>query len=343
MPQNLTLEDIARITGVSRSTVSRVVNDHPNVSEDVRKRVMEAIRETGYQPNAAARALASQRANTIGLILPHSVGFLFTDPFYPLFTTGIAQMCNQTDYTLALFLVGSQKDEDKVFERVSRGGLVDGVIVQAGHHGGQAIIHKLVKAGIPTIVVGRPFEALDVHYVDVDNLSSAYTAVTHLIRLGRRRIATITGPVTSTVGIDRRQGYLNALTDRELQTDEALIAEGDFTENGGYYAMQQLLSARPDAVFAASDAMAIGAMRAAKEAGLDIPRDIAFVGFDDLPAAAKAQVPLTTIRQPVYDFGQKTVELLIDLINNDPKSPCCTLLDAQLIIRDSCGAKLASA
>lgn len=342
MNKNLTLEDIARITGVSRSTVSRVVNDHPNVKDDVRERVLEAIRETGYRPNAAARTLASQHSSTIGLILPHSIGFLFTDPFYPLFTTGIAQMCNELDYTLALFLVGSKEDEDKVFERVSGRGLLDGVIVQAGHHGGLEIVDKLIGTDVPNIVVGRPYRTMNAHYIDIDNISSSYTAVSHLLQRGRRRIASITGPEYSTVGIDRKKGYLKALSDNGINIDNSLIAEGDFTENSGYSAMQALLPARPDAVFAASDVMAIGAMRAAQEAGLNIPEDIAFVGFDDLPIAASADVPLTTIRQPVVEFGKKTVEVLIDLIENGSETPRHILLDTELIIRESSAAKSSS-
>ena len=248
-------------------------------------------------------------------------------------------MCNELDYTLALFLISSKEDEDKVFDRVSGRGLLDGIIVQAGHHGGQEIIHKLIDTGVPNIVVGRPFQAVNAHYIDIDNISSSYTAVSHLIQQGRRRVASITGPEYSTVGIDRKKGYLKALSDRGISIDNSLIAEGDFTENSGYYAMQKLLPAKPDAVFAASDVMAIGAMRAAHEAGLNIPEDIAFVGFDDLPIAASADVPLTTIRQPVFEFGKKTVEVLIDLIENGSDTPRHILLDTQLVIRESSAAK----
>jgi len=334
----LTLEDIAELAGVSRSTVSRVVNEHPNVRPNVRKRVLEVIQNTGYHPNVAARTLVSQRSWTLGLILPLSVSFFFTDPYYPHLIKGIAQACNQYDYTLALFLVSSKDDEEKMFPRVSRRSMLDGVIVQSGHHGDQGIIGRLVDADMPLVVVGRPYRSDNISYLDIDNVNSAYNAVLHLIRLGYQRIGTITGPLTSTVGIDRRDGYRKALFERGRAIEESLIIEGDFTEAGGYYAMQQLMRAKPNAVFAASDIMAIGAMRAVRDAGLRIPDDIAFVGFDDLPIATMFDIQLTTIRQPVVSFGAKAVEILIDQIENGSNPPRHIIMDTELVIRDSCGA-----
>ncbi len=336
---NLTLEDIAKLAGVSRSTVSRVVNGHPSVRNNIRKRVLNVIESTGYSPNAAARALASQRSQTIGLILPLSISIFFTDPYYPHLIKGIAQACNQNDYTLAFFLVNSKDDEEKIFSRVSRKGLLDGVIVQSGQQGDQEIIGRMIDANMPLVVVGRPFRSDNVSYIDIDNINAARNAVSHLVRAGRQRIATITGPVNSTVGIDRKEGYRRALIERGREINEALIREGDFTEAGGYYAMQQLLPAKPDAVFAASDIMAIGAMRAARDAGLHIPEDVAFVGFDDLPIATLSDIQLTTIRQPVVSFGARAVDILIDLIENCITPPRHIILETELVIRDSCGTK----
>lgn len=335
---NLTLDDVAEQVGVSRSTVSRVLNGHPNVRQEVRERVMAAIEQTGYHPNFAARALASQRSWTIGLVLPHSVSQFFTDPYYPHLVKGIAQACNHLNYTLAFFLVEDKADEENIFSRVSRNGLLDGVLVQSGHHGDQSIIGRLVDANIPQVVIGRPYRSDNVSYLDIDNINAAHSAVTHLLRIGRRRIATITGPHESTVGMDRKAGYVKALSERGYVIDEALFAEGDFTEVGGYYAMQQLLQASPDAVFAASDVMAVGAIRAIREAGLRVPEDIAVVGFDDLPMASFANIQLTTIRQPVIEFGVRAVELLTDLIQNGVEPPRHIIMDTKLIIRDTCGA-----
>ncbi len=337
---NLTLEDIARQAGVSRSTVSRVVNDSPSVRDDVRKRVLEVIQETGYHPNAAARTLVSQRSWTIGLVLPQSVSHFFTDPYYPHLIKGIAQACNQHNFTLALFLVGSREDEEKIFARISRKGLLDGVLVQSGHQGDQRIIGQLVDANMPQVILGRPFRSDNVSFVDVSNENSAYNAVIHLIRLGYKRIGTITGPLKSAVGADRKAGYVKALTERGFPIDDSLITEGDFTETGGYYAMQKLLPSKPDAIFAASDIMAIGAIHAVREAGLQVPDDIAFVGFDDLPVATLSDVQLTTVRQPVIKFGIRAVELLIEMIENGIGQPRHIIMDTELVIRDTCGASL---
>jgi len=334
---DLTLEDIARLVGVSRSTVSRVVNNHPNVSEDVRKRVLETIRSTGYHPNAAARSLASQRSWMIGLILPHSVGSIFIDPYFPQLIQGIAQACNQHDYSLGFFLVGSREDEEKIFPRVSRRGMLDGVIVQTGHHG-EPLIGRLIDSMIPLVVVGRPPSSENVSYIDIDNVNASYNAVSHLIRLGYEHIGTITGPAESTVGIDRKEGYLRALTERGRIIDPSLIVEGDFTETGGYYAMKELLPSHPDAIFAASDIMAFGAMRAVREAGHKVPDDVAFVGFDDLPLPNSSYPALTTIRQPILQFSTSAVEILMDLIENGREPPRRVIMATDLIIRESCGA-----
>jgi LacI family transcriptional regulator len=334
---DLTLEDVARLAGVSRSTVSRVVNDHPNVSTEVRKRVSDVIQNTGYYPNAAARALASQRSWMVGLILPRTVSSFFSDPYFPRLTQGIAQACNQYNYTLGLFLVATKEDEEKIYSRVTRKGLLDGIILQSGQIGDQ-LINRLVNSNIPLVIAGRPVQPFGLSYIDVDNVNAAYSAVSHLIRLGRRRIGTITGVMNNTVSIDRKEGYLRALIDRGLNVEETLIVEGDFTEASGYYGMQQLLAVKPDAIFAASDMMAIGAMRAIREVSLSIPEDIAIVGFDDLPLATQSVPSLTTVRQPIVQFGFKAVDILVDLIENGLQPARRIIMETELIIRKSCGS-----
>jgi LacI family transcriptional regulator len=190
------------------------------------------------------------------------------------------------------------------------------------------------------VIAGRPFDANGISYIDVDNVKAAYGAVYHLIQLGYKRIGTITGRMNSTTGIDRKNGYLKAIQEQGWLVDQALIAESDFSDKSGYLAMKQLLPAKPDAIFAASDAMAIGAIQAVREAGLSVPADIAFVGFDDLPVASHSDFKLTTVRQPIVQFGAKAVETLIDLIENGVKPSRRIIMDTELIIRESCGASL---
>ena len=336
---DLTLEDIAKQVGVSRSTVSRVVNNQPYVSTEVRKRVLSTIQSTGFHPNAAARSLASQRSWMIGLVLPRTSNSFFTDPYFQHLTQGVAFACNNNNYSLSLFLVGNKEDEEKITPRISRRGMLDGVLIQSGQ-ADDILIDRLTKSSVPSVVLGRPFIPEGVSYIDVDNVGAASNATNHLIQSGYKRIGMITGINNSTVTIDRTEGYYGALTNAGREPDDSLIAEGDFSENSGYLVMQKLLSAKPDAIFAQSDIMAVGAIRAVQEAGLRVPQDIAFVGFDDLPLGTLTKVKLTTIRQPINRFGIKAVDLLIDLIENGTLPARCVIIDTELIIRESCGAKL---
>lgn len=335
----LTLEKIAELAGVSRSTVSRVVNNHVSVKPEVRRRVLRVIEETGYRPDPAARSLAGQRSGIIGLVIPRTVQFLFTDPYYPRLMQGIAQACNNNDYTLSLFLFHTADEEQKLVARILNNQLVDGVIISASPID-DPLIPQLIENEVPFVMIGRPTDPCGVSFVDVDNTGGAYSAVSYLIRLRYERIATITGPLNTTVGLGRRQGYLNALNDRGLEAPEALIVEGDFTESGGYMAMRRLLPQRPEAVFVASDTMALGAMRALRGAGLVVPDDVAVVGFDDLPSSVVADPPLTTVRQPIRRVGAQAVDTLLDILANGLLPPRQVIMGTQLVIRSSCGANL---
>ena len=334
----LTLEDVAKLAGVHRSTVSRVINDSPNVSPEVRKRVQKVIYSTGYQPNAAARSLASQRSNMIGLVLPRSVSSFFTDPFFQHLTQGVAFGCNNNNFSLSLFLAGNREDEEKILPRISRRGFLDGILIQAGRPD-ELLIERLTKSNIPTVIVGRPFIMDGLNYIDIDNISASFKGTQHLLNLGYQRIATITGNHDSTATIDRLEGYKKALNAAGREMNPDLIVEGNFIELDGYMAMKTLFVKKPDAVFCQSDIMAAGAMRAIQEAGLTVPEDIAVIGFDDIPIARQLEVKLTTIKQPITRFGIKAVELLIDLIENGTKPARRIILDTELVIRDSCGAK----
>jgi LacI family transcriptional regulator len=331
----LTLEDIARLSGVSRSTVSRVINADVNVKNETRNKVQQVLNNYSFQPNLAARGLATGRTNVIGVVIPASVGVIFTDPYFPQLLQGVSVVCNTRDYSVMLWLAEPDY-EQRMITRILHNGLVDGVIVVSIPMN-DSIIQSLIESKMPFILIGRhPTEK--VNFLDVDNMQAGRKATMHLVRLGYKRIATITGLQNQVAGYDRYQGYLKALQDSYHQVRPELVAEGDFTEEGGYNAMNRLLKYKPDAVFVASDMMAYGAMRALREANLRIPEDVAVVGFDDNPASSKTIPPLTTVRQPISQMGSKAADFLINIIETGAQSTQKVILDTELVVRESCGA-----
>lgn len=330
-----TLEDIARLAGVSRSTVSRVVNNHPGVRPEVRERVWKIIREVGYQPHAAARSLATRRSDIIGLVIPEAVSTLFIDPFFSLLIRGITDACYEQGYHLMLALFSTPAQEEDLYNRLLRSQYLDGVIL-ASTRLDDPLIERLVNDGVPFVSVGRHPHP-QVSYVDVDNVAGARMAVDYLIRQGHTRVATITGPLNMAAGQDRLEGYRQSLAAHHIPLDEGLIVEGDFTENSGLIAMRHLLALeeRPSAVFVASDAMAMGALRAIRSAGLQVPDDVAVVGFDDIPQAAYMDPPLTTVRQPIQRMGEMAVRVLADMIAQSVDIPQRIVLLPELVIRST--------
>lgn len=338
MSNRLTLANIGEIAGVSSATVSRVLNNRRGVRPEIRARVWQVIDETGYQPNAAARSLAGQGTQLIGLIIPETANILFTDPYFPRLIQGIAACCKRHDYLLSLFLFHAVEDERKLSSQVLQASLLDGIIITATQTG-DPLINQLIESEMPFVQIGQHDDPR-VNYVDADNYAGAYTAVTHLIRLGYQRIAHISGPLNNLAALQRRDGYLHALRDRGRPVDPALTATADFTEPGGFEAMVRLLPQEPDAVFAGSDTMALGALRALRQADLAIPDDIALVGYDDLPPARSAEPSLTTIRQPVKRAGEIAVETLIDVIHHGSDPARRIILPTELVVRASCGASM---
>ncbi len=337
-----TLQEVARHAGVSRSTVSRVINNHPNVSAGTRARVETAIEKCGYRPHAVARSLATNRTHILGVIIPEAVTKLFTDPYFPLMLRGSTEACNRNGYQLILSLFTASMDPHTMHDRVIRSGYLDGVFI-ANVSLDDGLIPKLLADGIPFVTIGRHPDD-HVNYVDIDNVGGARMAVEHLIRLGHKRIGTITGPLDMTPGQDRLEGFRDVLNAHRLPVTEGLVAEGDFTETGGRAAMMRILREGPTAVFAASDAMAIGAIKAIRSAGLGVPEDISVVGFDDVPPAVSIEPELTTVRQPIERLGQLAVEILINRID-EKKAENGTatqriVLPTELIVRESCGEPL---
>lgn len=341
----MTLEEIARLAGVSRSTVSRVVNGDRRVSDAARSRVQDVIRRVNYHPNAAARSLASRRTRVLGLLVTKAVGNLFIDPFYPILIQGTAEGCNAAGQNLAMLIDTSHDGSavEQLYQRIIRGRHVDGIIL-ACHAVDDEIVARLQGDDIPFVLVGRHPGAA-VSFVDVDSRGAAREAVAHLLAHGYRRIALIGGQPNLIATIDRHAGYVTALQEAAIPPDPSRILFADFTQRGGYRAMQTLLqdgARRPDAVFAASDAMAIGAMAAIQDAGLRVPDDVAVMGFDGLAEGADTQPPLSTVTQPVADLGREAVRMLITLVEQPDHAPMQRFLPTQLTVRRSCGCQPAA-
>lgn len=329
--RKLTLEDIGKLAGVSRATVSRVINDYPHITPEVRERVHTVIQETGYRPNRIAQSLASNRTGMIGLVIPHEATTIMTNPYFLHLINGITRAINQNDLTLVLFLFHSMDEEDRIAQSIFSTDLVDGVIITADRRE-NSFVEQLIDHRVPVVYVGKPEPGIDVPFVNVDNVRGGYLATEYLIQQGRRRIGAITARY-NTAGEDRHMGYRQALAAYGIDYDEALVAEGDFSYESGSTAMQQLLPLSPDAVFVSSDQMALSAQRAIRDAGLRIPDDIALVGFDDLPLAALAEPPLTTIRQPIDQLGPLAVEQLQQVMAYGPGDVQSVVLAVELVVR----------
>ncbi|WP_432105521.1 LacI family DNA-binding transcriptional regulator [Streptomyces sp. bgisy091] len=316
-----TLEAVAARAGVSRATASRVVNGGAGVRQPLVDQVRQAVEELGYIPNHAARTLVTRRNGAVAVIIDEPEFRIFSDPFFSRQIRGISRALNAHDAQLVLLLVEGSGDFDRV-TRYLAGGHVDGVLAFSLHTDDQlpAIIRRF---RVPTVYGGRPERPSEgregdagVPFVDCDNRGGARTAVEHLVALGRERIAHIAGPRDQTSALDRIDGYHDVLPDAGPE----MVAEGDFTVEGGARAMAGLLDTCPglDAVFVANDMMASGALRVLRERGVRVPEDVAVVGFDDMASVAEAtEPPLTTIRQDVEGMGRLMVSLLMERLNSD--------------------------
>ncbi|MFC7528148.1 LacI family DNA-binding transcriptional regulator [Actinoplanes sp. GCM10030250] len=329
-----TLEAVARRAGVSRATVSRVVNGSTTVAATIREAVNRAVDELGYVPNQAARSLVTQRTDSIALILPETANRVFSDDlFFPAIIRGVGMELEAADKQLVLMMTGSEAGHHRV-ERYAVAGHVDGVMF-ASIHGADPLPGLLVRRGIPVVCSGRPMTAEPpVPYVDVDHAGGVAAAVRHLVASGRRRIATIAGPQDMVAGIERLSGYHRSLTQAGLPQ---LVAPGDFTRESGIAAMLDLLERDPelDAVFAASDLMAHGALQALRDSGRRVPEDVAVIGFDDFEISRYSDPPLTTVRQPIGEAGRTMARQMLRLIAGDPDFAPSLVLPTELVVRSS--------
>ncbi|MFD0146461.1 MULTISPECIES: LacI family DNA-binding transcriptional regulator [unclassified Streptomyces] len=330
-----TLEEVAARAGVGRGTVSRVINGSPRVSEHAKAAVARAVAELGYVPNRAARALAGSRTDAVALVIPETEARLFAEPYFLDIIRGVSAELADADKQLLLTLIRNDKERQR-FEQYLAAQRVDGVLL-VSVHGDDPLPDQVRALGLPAVLNGRRTEAEEVAYVDSDNVGAGRSAVTHLAGSGRRRIATITGPLDMYVARCRLDGYRRGLAEAGIAADERLVATGDFTEEGGRRAMRELLDREPglDAVFAASDVMAAGARGVLRESGRRVPQDVALVGVDDSAVARHMDPPLTSVRQPIEEMGRTMARLLLQEIAEASEEQPHRVLPTELVVRES--------
>jgi DNA-binding LacI/PurR family transcriptional regulator len=321
-PRRVTLEEVAKVAGVSRATASRVVNGVASVDATIRAAVQRAIADTGYVPNLAARSLVTRRADAVALVLPGERRML-GDPFFGRVVSGVMTITDPAGIHLVL-----AADRRAEVESDVRRGRLDGVILI--HTDPEDPLPRLLVDGhFPVVLSSRPLRPLPITYVDVNQSAGGELAARHLVSLGRRRLATIAGPQHTSAGQDRLTGFREGVGD-----PSAAWEEGDFTRESGAAGMSALLSRQPDldGVFAASDLMAQGALAVLRAAGRRVPEDVAVVGFDDSSAALTCEPPLTTVRQPVEDMAAEMARLLLRQIA-DPDTPRTKVVFEPVLIR----------
>lgn len=325
------IEEVARVAGVSKSTVSRVINDEQYVSAKSREAVHAAIAQLGYSPNQAARALAGNRANAIALVVSEPTGRVLGDPFFAGVLRGVHSELAGLHMQLLLMMTQPSDTDDLVTYLSS--GHVDGALL-VSQHGEDPLVPMLAEIGLPVVSGGRPL-GMAVPFVDADNFTGALEAARHLASLGRKRIATVAGPKDMAVGADRLSGFKRGLSEAKLPT--GLVAHSDFTPESGAKAMERLLRKAPDldAVFVAADIMALGALQVLHAHGKRVPEDVAVVGFDDSVFAATATPPLTTIRQDVEELGRTMTWRLLAELAGEAGLPPSLLLPTSLVRRAS--------
>lgn len=329
-----TIKTVAARAGVGRTTVSRVVNGSDLVSADARSRVLAAIKELNYVPNSVARGLVTNRTDAVALVIPESESRLGSEPFFAALIRGVSGALAESRIQLQLMLVRDEAERDQLTESLATR-RVDGVLL-VSVHSEDRLPGMLEEMGLPTVLAGRRDAGEQLSYVDSDNAGGAVEAVRHLLRSGRRRIATITGPQDMDVGRSRLAGWRTAHREAGMPVDELLVEAGDFTEGSGSRAMRSLLERVPDldAVFAASDLMAVGALAELRRQGRHVPGDVAVVGFEDSVLARHTDPPLTTVRQPVEELGRTMARILTDITRHGAPRQQLTL-PTELVVRES--------
>lgn len=336
---SITIKDVAQRAGVAVSTVSRVLNQSGYVSPETASKVRAAVEQLGFRPSLPARTLVSGETRMLALMLPD-----ISNPFFPALARGVEDRATSRGYSVMLCNTDGDPEIEARYVRLLREKWIDGMVFTSASGSGSQV-KQFMENRIPVVVIDRAVKGAEVDSVTLDNIAGARLAVDHLAKVGHRAIGLIAGPKVST-SLDRTEGYRRALVAMGLPVCPEWMASGDFRFESGYEAMKRLLQARErlTAVFAVNDLMAIGAIRAAEEAGLRVPEDLAVVGFDDIMLATLVRPALSTIRQPTYEMGASAVDLLLDRITGQrERGPRTVAFEPELIVRQSCGAGTAGA
>jgi DNA-binding LacI/PurR family transcriptional regulator len=327
-----TIKDVAQAAQVSTATVSHVINGTRYVSEEVKRRVLQAMERLNYQPNAIARGLRTKKTHLLALVIPDITNAFFTD-----LARGFQDAADQKDYVVVVCNTDRALDRELRFLDMLRQQRVDGLVLNPAMVTAEDL-KRLLRAQIAVVLIGSQIDDPDFDLVMVDNVRGGSDAVQYLIDLGHRRIGLVSGPMTTSSGSQRCQGYRQALERNSLPYTASLVVEASFTYEGGYEGMQKLLrlDPLPTAVFATSDVMALGVKKAIEDAGLRIPDDLSLIGFDDIPRVSLIHPMLTTIAQPRYQMGWEAAQMLIERVEHGSSLQRRKLvMEHRLVVRES--------
>lgn len=331
-----TIKDVAKKAGVTIGTVSRVLNNKKWVSEDCRKKVLVAIKDLHYKPQAHARRLRQKHSHICGVIAPHHTS-IFRSPFFTNIMEGLEEVAAEKQYRLLLHPLNETARAQISYRALLGDGSVDGMFV-LNAWSTDASIRELTEANVPFILVnGKITGQEDLPYVGFDNRGGVKKAVEHLVKLGHERIGIINGRMTTTNALERFQSFQENLAQHKLEFHNEWVADGDFEEEGGYKAAQKILTSvrRPSAILCASDLMAIGAIRALKDQGISVPEDMSIVGFDNMEEAAYHEPALTTVAFSPYEMGKLAARKMFQIIGEENLVERATTLQGELMERES--------
>jgi len=331
--RRVTIKDVAKRSGVTHTTVSRVIHNDPRISEATKQRVLKAIKALDYQPNLVARGLVNQRSQVIALITPD------LNPHVLPIIRGVANGATKWDYALMLIPMDTWLEEDRSVSFVAQNWLVDGILLYnlIWHEKVPPKVQQLMNSNVPLVFINKFLDKKKLQAVGVDNYQSVFLAVEHLAKLGHKRIGMLKGGMTSVDGVERFLAFTKAMEQLGLPVDERFVGVANFNDDQAYHEMKRILLQRtlPTAMYCANDLMAIGAMKAIQEHGLSVPGDIALAGYDDLEAGRYISTPLTTVRPPTEYVGFRAFEMLMDILQK-PNQPATQVpLPSELVIRAS--------